>query len=580
MSNLIPREFIHDLLSRCDLVELIDVRVPLKKKGANYSACCPFHQEKTPSFTVSASKQIYHCFGCHASGNAIGFLMEFDRLTFVEAVEELAKHLGIEVPRQARVATGAQLDLYPILEQAAYYFQQQLKTAPVAIDYLKKRGLSGRIAKEFGIGYAPASWDGLIKEFKANAEICEQLLAAGLVIKKNEGGYYDRFRDRVMFPIRDRRGRVIAFGGRIINDGEPKYLNSPETAVFHKGNELYGIFEVTQASRNVTRLIVVEGYMDVVALAQHGIKQAVATLGTATSAEHIQRLFRLTEEVVFCFDGDAAGQAAAWRALEATLPLLQDGWQVRFLLLPPGEDPDSLIRKEGVEAFNQRVKNANSLADFLLGSLTSQVEMGSVAGKAHLVKLAAPLLHKIPENIFKHMLFDRLASLVRMDVNALKKLTPSNSSSKKNPETKTDELQAIPMRRSAMRLAIALLVQNPNLAQSLPDLSPITALNLPGSRLLQELLELLQQVTDLNTGTLLEYWRERPERVFIEQLASWETGVPAAGVEGEFLGVIDKLLNMGQEQQIELLLQKATLAPLTSEEKITLQQLIASNKNG
>lgn len=573
MSNLIPREFINELLSRCDLIELIDARVPLKKKGGNYAACCPFHNEKTPSFTVSPSKQIYHCFGCQVSGNAIGFLMEFDRLTFVEAIEQLAKELGMLIPKQVSThQTIVQPDLYQTLEQAAIYYQKQLREHPQAIDYLKNRGLSGKIAKQFAIGYAPAGWDGLLKQFNNTNE----LLAAGLIGKKKEGGYYDRFRDRIMFPIRDRRGRTIAFGGRTISNEEPKYLNSPETTIFHKGNELYGIFEAVQVSRNIPRLLVVEGYMDVVALAQHNISYAVATLGTATTAEHIQRLFRMTTEVIFCFDGDSAGQTAAWRAMENVLSVLQDGWQVRFLLMPEGEDPDSLIRKIGTEEFVTRLNQTTSLADFFFQTLSKSIDLATVEGKAKLTKLVIPLLNKIPDNIYKHMLFDRLAQLVRMDVATIKSITQPKI--KKQTAAPFKKANKALLHRSAMRIAIALLVQNPNLAQSLTNISEINQLTLPGSDLLQEIISQVHQASDLNTGRLLEYWRDRPEGKQVEQLAIWETGVPSTGVEAELLGVIVKLLDMHHQQKTDALMQKARLQTISEEEKKELQQLI-SGKN-
>lgn len=575
----IPREFINDLLSRCDIVEVIDARVALRKKGSNYAACCPFHNEKTPSFTVSPSKQIYHCFGCHASGNAIGFIMEYDRLSFVEAIADLAKQLGLTVPQQVKTAASSkpQPDLYHLLEQASQYYQQQLRLNPQAIAYLKSRGLTGKIAKEFAIGYAPAEWDGLLKKLNTSNETAAQLLAAGLIIKKNDGGYYDRFRDRIMFPIRDRRGRVIAFGGRIIANGEPKYLNSPETAVFHKGNELYGIYEACLITRELPRFLVVEGYMDVVALAQHGINYAVATLGTATSAEHLQRLFRLTSEVVFCFDGDSAGQTAAWRALEIALPLLQDGWQIRFLILPESEDPDSLIRKEGLEGFNQRINEAMPLAEFLFTTMTKKVDVNSVAGKAQLAKFLVPLLNKMPENVFKHVLFERVADLVRLDVATLKIL--ANKNNKEKITAKTTKSLKTPLKRSAMRLAIALLVQNPHLVQSLNNSEEINTLTMPGSKLLQELIGLLLQTTDLTTGALLEYWRDRPEKSQLEQLAGWEIGVPALGLEQELLGTIAKLLALQREQKADQLLQKAKISSLSEVEKVELQKLISSERN-
>jgi DNA primase len=565
--NRIPRTFINELLTRCDIVELIDARVPLRKKGANHSACCPFHNEKTPSFTVSQAKQFYHCFGCGANGNAIGFLMEFDRLTFVEAIEQLAAYCGLTVPREndaAPIAKSVSPDLYQLMEKVAVFYQQQLRQHLPAIDYLKQRGLSGQIAKEFGIGYAPDSWDAVLKKINQVAE----LASAGLIIEKAKNNFYDRFRDRIMFPIRDKRGRVIGFGGRILDKGEPKYLNSPETPIFHKGSELYGLYEACQAQRNLTSLLVVEGYMDVVALAQHNIHNVVATLGTATTAEHIQRLFRLVPEIIFCFDGDRAGQAAAWKALDVTLPYLQDGRQAKFLLLPENEDPDSLVRKEGTEKFMARANNATSLADFLFVYLSKQTNMTSAEGKARYAKLVVPLLHKLPTGVLQQLLFERLANAVRMEVDTLKNITRE-----KTVATSTLNAQKS-LKRSPMRMAIALLLQHPQLVQSLPDAREQWIL--PGSELLKELIDLLKQTPQLTTAVLVEYWRDRAEHVLLSQLASWDLALPEAGVEQEFLGTITRLQQMNKAQLAEQLMGR--IDNLSDAERMTLQKLITTDK--
>lgn len=586
--SLIPRNFINELLARSDIVELIDTRVPLRKKGNNYSACCPFHNEKTPSFTVSAPKQFYHCFGCGANGNAISFLMDYDRLSFVEAIEQLAAQLGMTVPRESGAApTTIQQhpDLYPLMEKVTQFYQQQLRQHQPAIDYLKQRGLSGHIAKEFRIGYAPAEWDAVLKNFNQTTD----LMTTGLIIKKTEQNYYDRFRDRIMFPIRDRRGRIIGFGGRVLdNKEEPKYLNSPETAIFHKGTELYGIFEACQASRNITRLLVVEGYMDVVALAQHDIRYAVATMGTATTADHIQRLFRISQEVIFCFDGDRAGQAAAWKALETTLPLMQDGWQVRFLFLPEGEDPDSLVRKEGKEQFSIRLDKATSLTDYLFSHLHKQADVSSAEGKARFAKLAIPLINKLPAGVFQQLLFERLANAVRMDVSTLKNFTHSNS---KTITTITSSKKSATPKRSAMRLALALLLQHPNLIHSLLDTDE--KLILPGSEVLTELIHLIKQTPDLNTAAIIEYWRDRPEHALLAQLASWEIGVPADGIEQEFMGTMLFLQRLNREKIMErfsanidqlsvdekrVLLKLNKDTALTDDEKVVLQKILAMDR--
>lgn len=387
----IPRDFINELIARTDIVELIDHKVPLKKAGKNYSACCPFHSEKSPSFTVSQDKQFYHCFGCGAHGNAIDFVMEYDRLEFLDAIDELAGQHGLEVPREQGTGTrrdeGLSRDLYQLMEEASLYFQHQLKAdtdKQKVVDYLEMRGLSDDVVKHFGIGFAPDSWDGLLSRYRSNQDAQDKLLTAGMVIAKDNGRRYDRFRDRLMFPIRDRRGRVIAFGGRVLGDGTPKYLNSPETPIFHKGNELYGLYELKQKHRDVDKILIVEGYMDVVALAQFGVDYAVASLGTSTTAEQLQLLLRNAHQVVCCYDGDNAGKDAAWRALETALPLLKPGDQIKFMFLPQGEDPDSMVRKIGKTAFEALIESAQNLADFLFDTLAQKygTDKGNLAKQA------------------------------------------------------------------------------------------------------------------------------------------------------------------------------------------------------
>ncbi|HHH89105.1 MAG TPA: DNA primase, partial [Aliiroseovarius sp.] len=415
MSGRIPQSFIDDLLNRTDIVELIDSRVPLKKAGREYTACCPFHNEKTPSFTVSPDKQFYHCFGCGAHGTAVGFLMEYEHLDFPEAIEELARQAGLEVPREGGDADSRprrqNTELYTLLAQADHFYQQQLRQHPQAaraVDYLKQRGLSGQTAAEFGIGFAPPGWDNLLRQLGNSPALQAQLVTSGMLIRKDDGKCYDRFRDRIMFPIRDARGRCIGFGGRILPDAAEaenaeksgkkpaKYLNSPETPLFHKGRELYGLFEARRALRRISRLLVVEGYMDVVALAEAGIRYAVATLGTATTADHLQRLFRLCNEVVFCFDGDRAGREAAWRALENALPVMQDGRQIRFLFLPEGEDPDTQVKKIGAADFEAAIEAAMPFSEFFFSRLKQPLDMEHLDGRAQLVSQARPLLDKLP----------------------------------------------------------------------------------------------------------------------------------------------------------------------------------------
>ncbi|MBL7250402.1 DNA primase [Alloalcanivorax marinus] len=436
MAGRIPEHFIQDLLARTDLVALIDSRVPLKKTGRNYSACCPFHQEKTPSFTVAPDKQFYYCFGCGASGNAVGFLMEYDHLSFPEAVEQLATRAGMEVPREGggdarkeKARRDRLQTLYDLLARAERFYRQQLKHAPErqkAVSYLKGRGLTGQIAARYGLGFAPPGYDNLSQGLSLDNEGIEQALTAGLLVRKEDSGRtYDKFRDRIQFPIRDGRGRTIGFGGRVLGDGKPKYLNSPETPVFHKGKELYGLWEWRQSRDKTDRLYVVEGYMDVIALAQHGVPNAVATLGTATSEDHCHTLFRQVNEVVFCFDGDNAGRRAAWRALESALPVLDDGKQARFLFLPEGEDPDTLVRAQGPEALLALTDKADTLATYLFRHLSEGLDLNTVDGRARLARLALPFLDKPAGPVYRALLEEELARLTRLERGALEKLRES-----------------------------------------------------------------------------------------------------------------------------------------------------------
>lgn len=541
MAGRIPQQFIDDLMQRVDIVEVIDSRVPLKKTGREYQACCPFHNEKTPSFTVSPTKQFFHCFGCGAHGSALGFLMDYEHMDFVDAVEELARSVGMDVPREPgsggeREPTDTTARLYQLLGEAARHFRQQLRQhadAGRAVDYLKRRGLSGEIAKDYGLGYAPPGWDNLLQALGKDQQTQIEMERAGLLIKKNGGGLYDRFRDRVMFPIHDRRGRVIGFGGRVLGDDTPKYLNSPETPVFHKGRELYGLFEARKRERKLERLLVVEGYMDVVALAQFDIGNVVATLGTATTHEHLEQLYRVVPEVVFCFDGDRAGRAAAWRALENALPVLKDGRQARFLLLPEGEDPDTLVRKEGKEAFNKRIGDSIPLSTFLFEELCAQVDMSSMDGRTRLVELAKPLLKQLPSGVFQRMLVDRLEELARLPRNALAELlgppAPSTASAPMFPSASRSGAV------SPVRRVVSLLLQEPSLAGLVRDPSALAEVPLPGAALLRELIDFMKDHPHIHTGTLLEHWRGTEAGKHLARLAMEPAARVTGDLEREFL---------------------------------------------
>lgn len=522
MAGRIPKAFIDDLLARVDVVDVIDARVPLKKAGANHVACCPFHNEKTPSFTVSQSKQFYHCFGCGAHGTAIGFLMEYDRLSFPEAIETLAHSLGLEVPHEGGQQEPRRdySELYNVLQKAASFYQQQLKSSPAAIDYLKKRGLSGQTAYNFNIGFAPAGWDNLIKALNAesNPELQKHLKIAGLANERESGGVYDRFRNRIVFPIHDRRGRVCGFGGRVIDPKEePKYLNSPETPVFQKGNELYGLFHSRQHNSRLDFLLVVEGYMDVVMLSEHGISNAVATLGTATTTDNLRNLFKASNEIVFCFDGDAAGQKAAWRAFETSLPELLDRHQIKFLFLPDSEDPDSLVQKEGKEKFLERIHDADTLSEYFLKQLHQRFDASSLDGRAQMADFAQPLIQKINAKILKELLSESLAKQVGLSSNKLLGTTPVKASAP--PTTKPRMPRQIKLEMNDTRLAVAALLSKPELAIETNEVDLLAQLRKPGISLLVEIIQLIKSEPDFNTAQLLERYRERDESHALNKLA-------------------------------------------------------------
>ncbi|MFZ4833606.1 DNA primase [Rouxiella sp. Mn2063] len=582
MAGRIPRVFINDLLARTDIVDLIDARVKLKKQGKNYHACCPFHHEKTPSFTVNGDKQFYHCFGCGAHGNAVDFLMNYDRLEFVECIEELATMQGLEVPYE--VGTGPtpmerhqRQSLYQLMEPLSAFYQQSLKQsagAP-AREYLAKRGLSDEVINHFAIGFAPAGWDNALKRFGKNADDISSLNDAGMLVTNDQGRSYDRFRERVMFPIRDKRGRVIAFGGRVLGDGMPKYLNSPETDIFHKGRQLYGLYEAQLKHPTPTRLLVVEGYMDVVALAQFGIDYAVASLGTSTTAEHIQLLFRVTDTVVCCYDGDRAGREAAWRALETALPYLNDGRQLRFMFLPDGEDPDTLVRKEGKEQFEQRMEQAMPLSTFLFDSLMPQVDLSSPDGRTKLSMLALPLISQVPGETLRLYLRQQLGNkLGILDDNQLEKLMPKQADS-------ANTYQAPQLKRTTMRILIGLLVQNPQLATLIPSLQGLEQVNQPGLDLFTELVATCLAQPGLTTGQLLENYRDNKFSQQLETLATWNHMIVEEMVEEEFRATLASLYDSILEKRLETLIAQARthgLSPAEREEVRSLNQVLAKKK--
>ncbi len=586
MAGRIPKQFIDELLTRSDIVDVIDSHVPLRKAGKDYKACCPFHEEKTPSFTVSADKQFYHCFGCGAHGSAIGFLMDYEHMSFVEAVEELAARAGLTVPKEAGVAfekdkdTGA--DLIELMREAVRFYRQQLREHPLAgrvVEYLKKRGITGEIARDFDLGFAPDGWDNLLRALGKDETSREALVRAGLAVKKDSGGYYDRFRDRVMFPIEDHRGRIVAFGGRVIDKGEPKYLNSPETPLFHKGRELYGLFHARDAIKREIRVLVVEGYMDVVALAQFGVDFAVATLGTATTRDHLERLFRHAPEVIFCFDGDRAGREAAWRALDNALPVLREGRQISFLFLPEGEDPDTLVRKEGRETFLARLKTALSLPDYLFDTLSRQVDLGRLDGRARLVELARPLLSKMPAGVLHQMMLDRLGELSRMDPGKLSMSTGApelHASSSRVFRPASSGPREPP---SVVRLAIAMLLQRPNLARNVHNTDALADLDMPGISLLVELLRVVKATAEPNTASIIENFSDSEHKQNLTKLAFWQHPALEQDLETEFSGVMNRLDEASVWQKTERLLQKKDTGGLDQAEKDELARLLSLKRD-
>ena len=580
MAGLIPQDFIDDLIARADIIEVVGRRVQLKKAGREFKACCPFHDEKTPSFTVSPGKGFYHCFGCGAHGTAIGFLMEFDHMSFVEAIESLAASMGVDVPRSESDKPARRYDeLFSLLDSVARHWQACLKDAPAAVEYVKQRGIDGSTAKRFGIGYAPDGWSNVLDKFGKSEEATEKLLATGLIIRKDNGKHYDRFRDRIMFPIRDARGRTIGFGGRTLGDGEPKYLNSPETVLFHKGRELYGLYEARQALRSIDQLVVVEGYMDAVALARHGIDFAAATLGTATTPEHLNRLFRLTENVCFAFDGDRAGRKAAWRALENALPLIREGRQIRFMFLPEGHDPDSYVNEFGTDAFLKALDEGLALSEFLIQELASQVDMSTIDGRARLAELARPLVNKIPAGVYRELLLESLAETVGLTAAKLEKMLGSDNPGGKNVNVATGSTRARGRRLAAagqpsvIRHSITLVLNEPQSCLKL-DVEKLAGLNRPGAELLRTLIETVQTEPNISTAGILERYRHHDEGRHLGKLVASEVPLDEEfDAAAELAECMEQLALAGRKERVDVLIEKQKVSGLSDDEKTELRQL-------
>ena len=565
MRGLIPDSFIDELLARVDIVDVIERRVPLKKAGREWTACCPFHDERTPSFYVSPAKQFYHCFGCGAHGSAIKFLMEYERLEFPDAVEELAQSVGLTVPRESGNDRPREdkTDLYALLDASARWYQEQLPKSTDAQAYCKKRGLDAGTVANFRLGWAPAGYDGVIKALGGSDRRMQLLSEAGMIATGERGSRYDRFRERLMFPILDRRGRVIAFGGRVLQSEQgPKYLNSPETPLFHKGRELFALWQVKQANANLQRIVVVEGYMDVIALHQAGLPIAVATLGTATTPDHTELLFRAAPDVVFCFDGDRAGRAAAWKALDATLPRLRDGRQAYFLFLPEGEDPDTLVRKEGRDGFEQRLKNATPLSDYFFAELAHDVDTSSLDGRARLAERARPLIAKLPDGAFRDLMADEL-----------EKRTGARAALQPAAVQRTAQ-RPVAVQRSLVRSAIALLLAQPGVADEVEKPYRFLRLAKPGVALLAELLDTARARPGINPAMLVEHFAERPEYPALQKLmAALVPGEPDM-LRTEFFDALAKLEREAVVQRKSELMSKQR-SHLSDEEKAELREILA-----
>lgn len=572
MNGLIPRPFIDELLSRTDIVELIDGYVPLKKRGNSHTACCPFHTEKNPSFNVVAKKQFYHCFGCGASGNAISFAMNYLHLNFVEAIENLAARLGMQVPRDGHIEKNNHSQTYyQLLDKVCVFYQHTLKTnGHTAVEYLKQRHVSGEIARLYQLGYAPPGWQTLENHFKQNLN---ELTATGMLIPKDDGSTYDRYRQRVMFPIHDRHGRIIGFGGRAIDDTQkPKYLNSPETVIFQKSRELYGLHQVIQHHKTIQNIIIVEGYMDVIALAQHGILNAVATLGTATSIQHIQLLSKHTKKIIFCFDGDKAGRQAAWRALESSLAQLNAGLAASFIFLPEEHDPDSLVRAEGKTAFLERLNDAIPLNQFFFTTLTQDIDTTNLAGKSQLVNSAKPYLIKMNDGPYKQLMMDELARLTRIEPHRLEQLIED-----KTPEAPLEVNNKIT--RSPIRVAISLLLQHPDIYSTHTDYLCSAMLDNANQHVLKTLLQQVANNPSINTATLVEFWRDSELFESMNKLAAWDHQVPDEALAKEFIDIVLFLEKQNREMKIQQLLTKARTQGLTEKDRLDLQNMVKYRHN-
>ena len=562
MAGLIPQHFIDDLLTRVDIVDIIDNSVPLKRAGSNFKACCPFHDEKTPSFNVNQNKQYYHCFGCNAHGTAISFLMDYNGLGFIEAVEELASRAGVEVPREEGgfSKTKDNAELYELMELVVRHFCRQLRESPEAnraVDYLKQRGLSGELAKEFELGFAPPGWDILLNALGTSDAAKKRLAQIGMTLEKDNGGYYDRFRDRIIFPIRDQRGRAIGFGGRVFDDSLPKYLNSPETPIFHKGRELYGLFQARHRLKDMERIYIVEGYMDVLALAQHGIRNTVASLGTAVTENHLERLYRVCPQIIFCFDGDSAGQKAAWRAMEIALPLLKEGRQIHFRFMPDGEDPDTYVQKYGREKFEDS-SNYIPLSNYLIDKFKQETNLDSREGMGQLIDGIVPLVGRLPAGALRELLIKDIAKLADMNIDSLKNLVEQKQ---ETPAKKTQAQHLVSTNQfkkehsNLIADSISFLLQNPELGMTIEP-NALSDIETQGVEFLRELLALVHKQPKISCAGILEHWRDSKYENRLKELSIKDNLLTEPDeLKIKFQEIIEKIARDYQQQLRDSLLQ-------------------------
>ena len=557
----IPSEFIDQILDRVDIVDIISPRVVLKKAGKDYQALCPFHTENTPSFTVSPNKQFYHCFGCGKHGSAIGFMMEFEGMEFVDSIETLAQMAGMEVPNQGNYQhSNKSKNLYEVMDNANRYFLNSFNQSEFARGYIENRGISAETYQVFQVSFAPDSWDGLMKNMSNTSQ--NDLMEAGLLAKNDNGRVYDKFRGRLMFPIQDKRGRVIAFGGRAVKpDQKPKYLNSPETPLFHKGKELYGL-NIARKHSNDKNIIVVEGYMDVIALHQAGIKNSVATLGTATSEHHIITLLRSYEEIVFCFDGDKAGIEAAWKALVISLPVYRDDKNIRFLILPDSHDPDTYVKEFGSDAFKKQMKNSTSLSNFLLKKLKENIDLDSIDGRAKFIDKSKSYINELPKGQFRKLLLEEVSNLTKTKVDFILK-------------PKTTNIQSIEQ-WTPIRKAIAILINRPSLVVNFPKELAFNEIKQNGTNILKEIVEFCHSSPHISTAVLLENFREHQAFSHLSSLATVSLDLNDEQMHLELKDIKKHFEKTIQKHKIARLREKKAKSALTEEEKTELVNLLTN----